>query len=57
MHQNVQEIVATCKPKDGQCTLPPPLQNKTLSYDRVMPLYTVKLQKIGLSRTPSFEKR
>lgn len=53
MHKNVQEIVATCKPKDGHCTLPPPpLQNKTLSYDRVMPLYTVKLQKIGLSRTP-----
>lgn len=36
---------------------PPPLQNKTLSYDRVMPLYTVKLQKLGLSRTPVLWKK
>lgn len=36
---------------------PPPIQNKTLSYDRVMPLYTVKLQKIGLSRTPVLWKK
>lgn len=58
VHRNVQEMVATCKPKDGHCTLPPPpFQNKTLSYDKVMPLYRVKLQKIGLSQTPPFEKK
>lgn len=54
MHLNVQEMVATnvCvnqKIDIAQYPPPPLLQNKTLSYDRVMPLYTVKLQKIGLN--------
>lgn len=53
MHLNVQEMVATNVCVNQKIDIaqypPPPIQNKTLSYDRVMPLYTVKLQKIGLN--------